>query len=126
MKLHISENRMIRELQDDFNRLYPYLKIDFYKSNAASTGYSGKKHLQNSISIKAAGVIKSGNLPLSDSMTVKELENIFSKEFGLYVQTSRKSGILWLETTITDKWTLKQQNDHGMELSEPVRYEPKL
>jgi hypothetical protein len=29
----------------------------------------------------------------------------------------RKSGNLWLETTMTDDWTLQQQNDHGYEIS---------
>lgn len=122
MILHISENRMISEVQEDFNLLYPFLKIDFYKRNVGSTGFPERRHLQNSITIKDAGLIKNGNFEISDSMTVGQLENIFSTEFGLSVQASRKSGILWLETTITDKWTLKQQNDHGKELSEPVKY----
>ncbi|MEI9910895.1 MAG: hypothetical protein WDO71_15215 [Bacteroidota bacterium] len=53
-------------------------------------------------------------------MTVGQLEDIFQKQFGLQVQVSRRSGTLWLETTMTDNWTLKQQNDHGRELSEPA------
>ncbi|MBC8157511.1 hypothetical protein H7X64_05025 [Armatimonadetes bacterium] len=122
MTLHISENRKISEVQEDFNRLYPFLKIDFYRSNVGSTGFPERKHLQNSITIQAAGLIKNGNFEISDSMTVGQLEDIFITEFGLSVQASRKSGILWLETTMTDKWTLKQQNDHGKELSEPVIY----
>jgi len=69
----------------------------------------------------AAGLKKSGELELNDEMTVGELENSFLEKFWLNVQVSRRSGNLWLETTMTDKWTLKQQNDHGRELSEPVK-----
>ena len=53
-------------------------------------------------------------------MTVGELENIFKDQFGANVQVSRKSGSLWLETTLTDKWTLLQQNEQGKELSTPA------
>jgi hypothetical protein len=38
----------------------------------------------------------------------------------MVVQVSRKSGTLWLETTMTDSWTLGQQNEHGRELSTPA------
>jgi len=120
MTLHISEDRKISDLQEDFNDQYPFLKLEFYKNNAASAGFRQRNHLQNSATLKAAGLIKNGNFEFNDSMTVGELENIFVNDFGLSVQASRKSGILWLETTMTDNWTLKQQNDHGKELSEPV------
>jgi hypothetical protein len=121
MMLDISHNRSISEVQHDFNCRYPFLKIDFYKSNGAVNGSFKRQHLVNTIPIKQAGLIKNGNIELNDSMTVGQLENIFRNEFGLSAQVSRKSGILWLETTMTDNWTLKQQNDHGKELSEPVK-----
>ena len=50
-------------------------------------------------------------------MKVEELERILKKDFGLRAQVFRKSGNLWLETTMTDGWTLAQQNYHGKELS---------
>ena len=50
-------------------------------------------------------------------MKVNKLENIFKDQFNLAVQVFRKSGNLWLETTMTDNWTLQQQNNHGREIS---------
>ena len=50
-------------------------------------------------------------------MKVNELEKIFKDRFNLAVQVFRKSGNLWLETTMTDNWTLQQQNNHGGEIS---------
>jgi hypothetical protein len=88
-------------------------------------GTAQRKHLQNSVPVTKAGLTRNGTIELSDYMTVGELENILRTEFGLSAQVSRKSGILWLETTMTDKWTLKQQNDHGKELSEPVTHHNK-
>ena len=120
MTLDIASTKNISEIQNDFNSLYPYLKIEFYAVNGNANGKSQKKHLQNSVKVKNAGLTRGGSIEISDLMTVGELEHIFRTQFGLSAQVSRKSGILWLETTMTDKWTLKQQNDHGKELSEPV------
>jgi hypothetical protein len=115
MILYILSNRTISDVQQDFNKAYPFLKIEFYKN--IEPGFS-RKHLQHSTNIKAAGLKTEGHLEIADKMTVGQLENTFKEKFGLSVQVSRKSGILWLETTMTDNWTLKQQNDHGRELSQ--------
>jgi len=50
-------------------------------------------------------------------MTVKELEKIFEDRLGLSVLVYRKSGNLWLEPTMTDNWTLAQQNENGRQIS---------
>lgn len=49
-------------------------------------------------------------------MKVGELEAALKDQFGLTVQVFRHSGNIWLETVLTDKWTLQQQNEHGKEL----------
>jgi hypothetical protein len=50
-------------------------------------------------------------------MLVSELENLFEDKFKLSVQVFRKSGKSWLETTFTDGWSLKKQNQEGLDLS---------
>ena len=57
------------------------------------------------------------DLKISGSMTVKELEKIFDERLGLSVLVYRKSGNLWLEPTMTDNWTLEQQNENGRQIS---------
>ena len=120
MMIQITRNRSILEVQQDFNRQYPFLKLEFYKNNASDTRLK-RQHILSSVPVSHAGLTRNGNIELNDLMTVGQLENIFRTEFGLSAQVSRKSGTLWLETTMTDGWTLKQQNDHGKELSEPVK-----
>ena len=51
-------------------------------------------------------------------MTVTDLEQNFSDVYGLSIQVFRKSGDVWLETTITDGWTLEKQNEQGKMLSQ--------
>lgn len=117
MVLHLSPSRLISEVQSEFNNIYPFLKIEFYNKSGPGPG---KHHLAHTLTLKHAGVKKAGQIELKDSTTVKNLEKELWQQFSLKGQISRKSGNLWLETTITDNWTLKQQNEHGKELSRPT------
>ena len=54
-------------------------------------------------------------------MKVFELEDSFQTLFGISAQVFRKSAGSWIETSVTDDWTLKQQNDQGKELSDFVK-----
>lgn len=121
MTIQLLKNRVIGDVQQDFNELYPFLRIDFYRQVAGRLGSSVRQKLNKSVRLSAAGRLQEGDLEVEDSTTVGQLEKNFRERFGLNVQVSRKSGPIWLETTITDKWTLKQQNEHGRELSTPVK-----
>ncbi|MBA3900883.1 MAG: hypothetical protein H0X62_11855, partial [Bacteroidetes bacterium] len=46
---------------------------------------------------------------------VKELEQKFQNLFGVSVQVYRQSGSVWIQTTITDSWTLTEQNNRAYE-----------
>lgn len=114
MKLIFSDTILIGDLQAAFNREYPYLKLRFYRDAEASLA---RKGISESSTLKQAGLIKVGSVAVHDEMTVGELEQKLRKDFGLTAQVSRRSGRVWLETTMTDGWTLRQQNEHGRELS---------
>lgn len=116
----MQRSRTIEDVQADFNRAYPFLRIDFFKKSGGKA-FESKEKINKSASLSIAGTELDGDLNIHDSMTVGELEKTFRNRFGTAVQVSRKSGTIWLETTMTDHWTLKQQNDHGRELSEPVK-----
>ena len=118
MKLSISITRTINDVQQDFNAAYPFLKIEFYPA-AGKSAAALKQRLDKTALLQIAGDRREGEVEITDSMTVGQLEKIFRDRFGIIAQVSRKSGTLWLETTMTDNWTLRQQNDHGKELSEP-------
>ena len=118
--LKVQKDRLIGELQEDFNTAFPFLKIEFYKKAKGTAVSINNQHIHKSVCIGKAGVSDEGTLKVVDTMTVGELEHIFKDQFGAIVQVSRKSGSLWLETTMTDNWTLSQQNEHGKELSMPT------
>lgn len=117
--LRVKKDRLIADVQGDFNKAYPFLKIEFFRKAAARSGYNIKEHLPKSTQLAKVGLTHEGSIKIDDSMTVGELEKLFRERFGANIQVSRKSGTLWLETTMTDNWTLQRQNEHGRELSSP-------
>jgi hypothetical protein len=124
MTIHVKRNGKVADVQEDFSKAYPFLKLEFYPPTKEKVAKRLQQRLKRSTPLRLAGVHREGEIRIADGMTVGELENIFRERFGANVQVSRHSGSVWLETTMTDKWTLKQQNDHGRELSYPLKKIP--
>ncbi|HVX27352.1 MAG TPA: hypothetical protein VHB70_13470, partial [Parafilimonas sp.] len=55
-------------------------------------------------------------IDISNEVTVAELENQFG-DIGLIAEVFRKSGNVWIESSLTDNWTLQQQNNEAEEIS---------
>jgi hypothetical protein len=108
----------VSDIQREFNQLFPFLKLEFFKNKHAYREASPKQSkLPHYLLLRDLAKELPEQIGLSESMTVQQLEKLFEDQLGLHLQVFRKSGTLWLETTITDSWTLKQQNEHGMEIS---------
>ena len=120
MLLLINGERLIKDVQQDFAKAYPYLKIEFFRNNGIHKDQALKenqiKHNQK-LSLAKGRNIHNGDLLIEDTMSVMDLEKAFMDQFGLLTQVFRRSGNIWLETSITDKWSLKQQNDLGKEIT---------
>ena len=115
MKLHINDNSSIAEIQKEFNSKFPYLKIELFdKPHKLSEGSRKDSMIPQSKLLKECRKEHiNEDLLIDPNMSVIELESIFMKHFGLNVQVFRKSGDIWIETTVTDQWTLKKQNDEA-------------
>lgn len=121
MKITISDNRKINNIQREFNDSFPYLKLEFFSKPHKPGGGSSKKIMKdNSNTLSECRTIhRSGTITIFPKMTVAELEQNFRDIYGLNIQVFRKSGKVWLETTVTDGWTLEEQNRQGESLSSP-------
>jgi len=120
MRLTVKADRLISEVQKDFSLAYPFLKIEFFKNGSArKERYAFEKLIPHHLQLKDAWFLnkQEGELEFDNETTVLGLEKALMDQFGLSAQVFRRSGNLWLETTITDNWTLKRQNDHGREIS---------
>src|SRR5690242_12815270 len=101
MQRLINGERLISEVQHDFNSAYPFLKLEFFRNGQQNEiGYVASQKISQDRKLSDSWIRKKdvGCLDVNDSMTVLELENAFMDEFGLGVQVFRKSGNIWLET----------------------------
>lgn len=119
MELFITDSKTISQIQKEFSDEFPYLKLEFVelpvrieKIHAKFKIHSADKKL-----LAIRKMRNEGTITLTGSVTVKELETIFWESYGLAVQIFRKSGNVWIETSLTDLWTLDRQNREGMEMS---------
>ena len=119
MKITINDHRKIHAIQEEFTNAFPYLKIEFFAKPHTSGGQSAKNLMKQSSKTlgECRTVHNKGEITISPEMTVDELEQRFMDVYGLSTQIFRKSGNVWLETTVTDGWTLAKQNSQGEELS---------
>lgn len=115
----ITDSKTIREIQHEFNAAFPFLKLEFFdempvenKSLPKSKMFTNDKRLG---AIRA--MHNESKITITRDEKVAALERKLWEVFGLSAQVFRKSGNLWIETSLTDNWTLEQQNREGFEMS---------
>jgi hypothetical protein len=119
MKIQVYGRRKISSIQEDFATAFPYLRIEFFSWPKKNGNINSRKPFKNSeLKLSDCNLMdEDKKVIITDDMTVMKLEQLVHDKLGIGVQVYRKSGKVWLETTVTDGWTLKEQNDQGMELS---------
>ncbi len=119
MKLIINDHRKIFAIQEEFNSFFPYLKLEFFSKPHKKGGANGNKFITHSSKTlsECRTMHTTGEITIMPGMTVSELDRNFSDVYGLSIQIFRKSGKTWLETTLTEGWTLQEQNRQGEDLS---------
>jgi hypothetical protein len=117
--IQITDEKTIERVQQEFREQFPYLKIEFYEAEH-STGQGSPEALRVHVE-KTIGEVRlkheNGHLNIRGNLKVSALEQAFHDTFGLNVQVFRKSGSLWLQTTATDDWTLREQNETAKDFS---------
>lgn len=122
MKITINDHRKIFAIQEEFKTLFPYLKLEFFSKSHKSSGASAKnliKHHSKTLQ-ECRTIHNNGEIDITTQLTVSELEQRFRDVYGLSIKIFRKSGKVWLETTLTDNWTLAEQNRQGEALSKTI------
>lgn len=132
MKIQVSKDRTIAQIQDEFAQTYPFLKLVFFTKPHKAYKGSPAKFLVSDRNVTLGSLEKkphSGELYLEPEMPTWQVERLFEEEFGLHVQLFRKSGNTWLETSVTDDLTLEEQNvkgqaseRHNFEFVDPLDY----
>ena len=106
MELTIHSDFLVRTIKENFNKTYPFLKLEFYRD--------GDKHKMlrdaERLYIKSNEALM---ISIEAARTLKELKNDIEKMTGYTAQIFRRSGNVWIETSLTDDWSLERQNKEG-------------
>ena len=112
MEIKIEAGKTFGKVQEEFNQTFPYLKIDFTSTGILSKELSlTTENGQNKVAGKIAFIVLNG------TTTVKEIVYQFKELFNLSIKVQRKSDGHWVETILTENWTLTKQNLEGKNLA---------
>jgi hypothetical protein len=103
----------IIDIQSVFCSIYPYLKIDFLKSDAS--GLKQKNIIIDPLT-PLKGLFNFGSthkLDISKERSVSDISDDLEHILGVIIQVSRKSGNVWNTISETDNWSLDTQNAAG-------------
>ena len=122
MTITINDKINLYKIQEEFSSLFPFLKLEFYKKVIQRGIVEPRQPIQNMDATlsECRTVFNKETVVISPDMTVTELEKNFHDIYGLSTQVFRKSGNVWLVATVTDNWTLEEQNRQGEMITKQV------
>jgi hypothetical protein len=121
MLIELNEHTTVADIQHQFSTTFPFLKLVFFLPGQNGVPARKRKYALGDMLLNDISRMKvSGTIDIDAAVTVAALEKILANRHGLPVQVYRRSGNMWIETNITDKWTLAHQNEQGRQLSEPM------
>lgn len=115
MQLFLSTESTIREINKEFQKRFPFLKLEFYKQPSKTEQYRyWKEKFSGQVTLKETGSkLIPAIIKISPGDTVNELEQRLQNNYGLIAQVFRKSGDVWLETVQANDLTLERLNSIG-------------
>ena len=107
----VNPNTTVNELMCQFAEHFPFLRLALYE------GSGSKKRAANETDFALKNRKNSVDVIFESSTKVRNFIDELEKSLGWKVQILRSSGKLYIETSVTDQWTLDRQNQEGAELS---------
>ncbi|MBC8047225.1 MAG: hypothetical protein H7Y00_10545 [Fimbriimonadaceae bacterium] len=117
IKLRISSNSTIRDVQNDLEQQFPFLKFEFCKNMESESKNERPEMLSPALKLSAfVNGRENIYINLNEDKKVFELKNDF-KNIGLAIVIYRISGNVWVKTSLTEDWSLQMQNTAGKNFS---------
>ena len=128
MEININENSRLCDIQKAFSHQFPFLKIGFFVFKPGQENVFRPEFLISDTTKKLGEIthsLRQGKISIHGHQKVRTLEQHFYDYFGVNIQVFRKSGNNWLQTIVTDDWSLSDQNRMGeewiaLETEEPI------
>ncbi len=110
MNLELHREMYVADVQHQFEKFYPFLKLEFYKSSADKILL---KPINKKLSWFGMHNLETQWINISAIKTIANIIDELEKKYELHAAIFRKSGNVWIEITETKDWTLQQQNEEG-------------
>lgn len=114
MEVLIENGTRIGEIRKNFSRLYPFLRIEFFKSMVAN-GNVHRDKLGDDFQLAQKNPL---TISVSKNRSIASIKKDFLEYANLIVKVLRKSGNVWVEISHTDHWPLEQQNFEGEQMNQ--------
>lgn len=116
MELTLFIDRPFAEIQAIFQSRYPFLKLELVPVAVVKTTQGSNPAKEMWRDLKR---FEKPDRPITidDNTTVSELVNQFYQKSGSAIRLLRKANNLWIETSLTEDWTLEKQNTAGKQLN---------
>ena len=111
MSMTVNPNTTVNELMCQFAEHFPFLRLALYEG----VGSKKRAATENDFALKTGE--KSIEIKFESTTKVRDFIDYLENLLGWKVQILRSSGKLYIETSVTDQWTLDRQNQEGAELS---------
>jgi hypothetical protein len=113
MKIEINNHRKIFAIQEEFNVVFPNLKLSFYEKPNTAGGPSSKNIIMSNSKTLAEcrNMHETGFISILPGMTIGELKQNFRDVYGLTLDIVKNSGkINQDESESSEKTTLEELN----------------
>ncbi len=117
MNITANGTKSIREVQEEFNLNYPYLKIEFYK------GLNDERELvypESKLQTYRPARAKTTKVVIKPQHTIEDLRDKFYNAFELVILILTQSGTTWTNASKTDYWSIEYQNEHAERLNRKI------
>jgi len=110
MHFLIKGTTTLQQIASEFNNIYPFLKLYFFKSVKYPLQTFEKVNDYHQSLIDLECIIPDSHLSIQFWQTTDVVERTLSAHTGLYVEMYRKFDDNWIRTDGSDDLTLEEQN----------------
>lgn len=117
ININLNSSSTIHDIQYELKRYFPFLRFEFNKIGKQVNENEKPVNLTPSLKIfNVTNLRERISIDFSGDKKLLELKNEFQK-IGLTVVIYRKSGNVWVKTSLTEDWSLQMQNTAGKNFS---------
>lgn len=112
MKIVINNNRKIFAIQEEFNTMFPSLKLVFHAKPSSAGGVPSPKIVMHSSRTlqDCRSISREGTIEILPTMNISDLKGNLRDIFGLSAEIIRKSANTEDEELLSDQETLEALN----------------